>query len=155
MSDAELVKRLLDFDKVTVGDARDAALRIEELGRLARGQGEQLEIQGNELCRRASHGHKQADRIEALTEQLEAARADAKEAEAYAEELEKEHDKVWDEAVWAVAQVVDQEMARIGFSAGPDGFGRRAEMRNVIVEELKSVQSMRATLAEIEGTNAP
>ena len=31
-----------------------------------------------------------ADRIEALTEQLEAARADAKEAEAYAEELEKE-----------------------------------------------------------------
>jgi len=33
-----------------------------------------------------------ADRIEALTEQLEAARADAKEAEAYAEELEKERD---------------------------------------------------------------
>jgi hypothetical protein len=30
-----------------------------------------------------------ADRIEALTEQLEAARADAKEAEAYAEELEE------------------------------------------------------------------
>ena len=30
------------------------------------------------------------DRIEALTEQLEAARADAKEAEAYAEELERE-----------------------------------------------------------------
>jgi hypothetical protein len=66
-------------------------------------------------------------------------------------ELEKERDKVWDEAVWVVAQVVDQEMARIGFISGPDGFGRRAEMRNVIVEELKSVQSMRATLAEIEG----
>ena len=32
ISDEELVKRLLDFDKVTVGDARDAALRIEELG---------------------------------------------------------------------------------------------------------------------------
>lgn len=31
-----------------------------------------------------------ADHIEALTEQLEAARADAKEAEAYAEELEKQ-----------------------------------------------------------------
>jgi len=31
MSDEELVKRLLDFDKVTVGDARDAALRIEAL----------------------------------------------------------------------------------------------------------------------------
>jgi hypothetical protein len=33
-----------------------------------------------------------ANRIEALSEQLEAARADAKEAEAYAEELEKERD---------------------------------------------------------------
>jgi hypothetical protein len=32
-------------------------------------------------------GWEAADRIEALTEQLEAARADAKEAEAYAEEL--------------------------------------------------------------------
>ena len=31
MTDKELVERLLDFDKVTVGDARDAALRIEEL----------------------------------------------------------------------------------------------------------------------------
>jgi hypothetical protein len=31
MRDKELVKRLLDFDKVTVGDARDAALRIEAL----------------------------------------------------------------------------------------------------------------------------
>jgi hypothetical protein len=31
MTDEELCKRLLDFDKVTVGDARDAALRIEAL----------------------------------------------------------------------------------------------------------------------------
>jgi predicted nucleic acid-binding Zn-ribbon protein len=31
MSDEELCKRLLDFDKVTVGDARDAALRIKAL----------------------------------------------------------------------------------------------------------------------------
>jgi hypothetical protein len=37
-------------------------------------------------------GMEAADRIEALTEQLEAARADAKEAEAYAEELEKERE---------------------------------------------------------------
>jgi hypothetical protein len=34
MSDKELVKRLLDFDRVTVGDARDAALRIEALTNL-------------------------------------------------------------------------------------------------------------------------
>jgi hypothetical protein len=31
MTDEELVERLLDFDKVTVGDARDAADRIEAL----------------------------------------------------------------------------------------------------------------------------
>ena len=31
MTDKELVERLLDFEKVTVGDARDAALRIEAL----------------------------------------------------------------------------------------------------------------------------
>jgi hypothetical protein len=31
MSDKDLVERLLDFEKVTVGDARDAALRIEAL----------------------------------------------------------------------------------------------------------------------------
>jgi hypothetical protein len=31
MTDKELVERLLDFDKVTVGDARDAALRIKAL----------------------------------------------------------------------------------------------------------------------------
>jgi predicted nucleic acid-binding Zn-ribbon protein len=46
------------------------------------------------LARLRGRGNKDttaaADRIEALTEQLEAARADAKEAEAYAEGLEKE-----------------------------------------------------------------
>ena len=31
MSDEELIARLLDFDRVTVGDARDAAARIEAL----------------------------------------------------------------------------------------------------------------------------
>ena len=67
------------------------------------------------------------------------------------EALTAEREKVWDEAVWAVAQVVDQEMARIGFIGDPDRFGRRAEMRNVIAEELKSVQSMRAEMAEIKG----
>ena len=38
----------------------------------------------------ADHMKGAADRIEALTEQLEAARADAKEADAYAEELARE-----------------------------------------------------------------
>jgi hypothetical protein len=74
MSD-DLVKRLLDFDKVTVGDARDAALRIEALTAKVKLMDDLDVING--------------EKIEALTEQLEAARADAKEAEAYAEELER------------------------------------------------------------------
>jgi predicted RNase H-like nuclease (RuvC/YqgF family) len=72
----DLVKRLLDFDKVTVGDARDAALRIEALTAKVKLMDDLDVING--------------EKIEALTEQLEAARADAKEAEAYAEGLEKE-----------------------------------------------------------------
>jgi hypothetical protein len=66
----DLVKRLLDFDKVTVGDARDAALRIEALTAKVKLMDDLDVING--------------EKIEALTEQLEAARADAKEAEAYA-----------------------------------------------------------------------
>jgi chromosome segregation ATPase len=99
MSDEELVKRLRkladDMEKHAASDwdehedVASAADRIEQLERLTRGQGEQLEIQGNKLARLSSHGHEQAARIETLTEQLEAARADAKEAEAYAEELEE------------------------------------------------------------------
>jgi predicted nucleic acid-binding Zn-ribbon protein len=76
MTDKELVERLLDFDKVTVGDARDAALRIEALTAKVKLMDDLDVING--------------EKIEALTEQLEAARADAKEAEAYAEGLEKE-----------------------------------------------------------------
>jgi hypothetical protein len=69
MSDEELIAQLRNSKGwPTLGNA--AADRIEELGRLARGQGEQLEIQGNELCRRASHGHKQADHIEELEAKL-------------------------------------------------------------------------------------
>lgn len=48
-----------------------------------------------------------ADRIEALTEQLEAARADAKEAEAYAEELEKEKREAALDALAAYGQASD------------------------------------------------
>jgi chromosome segregation ATPase len=90
MSDAELVKRLLDFDKVTVGDARDAALRIEELtakfDMAAEGWAEATRLIG---VARQQYGAEKS-RAEALTEQLEAARADAKEAEAYAEELARD-----------------------------------------------------------------
>ncbi len=57
-------------------------------------------------------------------------------------------DALIEEAVWAVAQLVDKELEKWGFSSGPDGFGRRAEMRNVIVEELPSVKSMRVEMAK-------
>lgn len=62
MTDKELNARLRDFEKVTVGDAREAADRIEQL------------VATNE----------------ALTKELAAAQHDAKEAEAYAEEVERE-----------------------------------------------------------------
>jgi hypothetical protein len=43
-----------------------------------------------------------------------------------------------DDAIWAVALVVDEQMEKIGFCYGPNEFGRRAEMRNVIGEQLGS-----------------
>jgi hypothetical protein len=116
MSDKELVERLLDFEKVTVGDARDAALRIEELeGKIAGVERAKDALEGlrpvwaqgwtdDSMAAQAS-GNALAQlwemlgvqdqtqavaTLKALTEQLEAARADAKEAEAYAEGLEKE-----------------------------------------------------------------
>jgi predicted RNase H-like nuclease (RuvC/YqgF family) len=72
MSDEELVKRLREDD--TDFWHCEAADRIEA-----------LIVEKKYLLERVME---QDDLIEALTEQLEAARADAKEAEAYAEELE-------------------------------------------------------------------
>jgi microcystin degradation protein MlrC len=66
MTDEELVKRLRDYEEFEQG--RD----------------------GQIVCQKSEIAVEAADRIEALTEQLEAARADAKEAEAYAEELERD-----------------------------------------------------------------
>jgi hypothetical protein len=109
---------------------------------------------------------KAAARIEALTEQLEAARADAKEAEAYAEELEKERDR-WreianNEAVEGeanrnaglaleakLAKVVEALLlARVHVANNEQGWSvGRASARS----DLKIIN---ATLAEIEGSNA-
>ena len=63
MSDAELVKRLLDFDKVTVGDARDAALRIEELI-------EARDTMGHLWAKEAAEKQVALGRIEALEQQV-------------------------------------------------------------------------------------
>jgi hypothetical protein len=105
--------------------------------------------------------------IEALTEQLEAARTDAKEAEAYAEELEKERDR-WREI--ANNEAVEGEanrnaglaletklakavkallLARVHVANNEQGWSvGRASARS----DLKIIN---ATLAEIEGSNAP
>lgn len=58
--------------------------------------------------------HDAADRIEALTEQLAAARQDAKEAEAYAEEVEADRKKTY-EALLKVSRIhgeVEAKLAR-------------------------------------------
>ena len=131
MSDEELVKRLLDFDKVTVGDARDAALRIK-----------------------------------ALTEQLEAARADAKEAEAYAEELEKEIELNEQEACMVEDDLIkaDKEIDDLKAKlAKAMSIAKRVTSFEDTTEELlecgcarcKAHLDLRAALAEIEGSDAP
>jgi predicted nucleic acid-binding Zn-ribbon protein len=97
-----------------------------------------------------------ADRIEALTEQLEAARADAKEAEAYAEGLEKEVELNEQEACMLENDLIkaDKEIDDI-----------KAKLAKA-VEALEAIRDRqyyrmgpgitaqviaRATLAEIEG----
>jgi chromosome segregation ATPase len=103
MTDEELCKRLRGWGMKTPSAGAD---RIEELieardtmghlwakeaaeKQVALGRIEALTIERDEHWKSFVHWRKEAD---ALTEQLEAARADAKEAEAYAEELEKERE---------------------------------------------------------------
>ena len=100
MTDKELVKRLLDFDKVTVGDARAAALRIEALLNLN----------------------------EALVELMDDHDANLAKAVELLRAVEKHDVSVF----WGV----DAEK------------NRRASWRGVM-------RKVKATLAEIEGTNAP
>jgi hypothetical protein len=96
----------------------------------------------------------------ALTEQLEAARQDAKEAEAYAEELEamnknqeamiRQADRRGDALETKLAKAVEALLlARVHVANNEQGWSvGRASARS----DLKIIN---ATLAEIEGTNAP
>jgi uncharacterized protein (DUF3084 family) len=102
-------------------------------------------------------GKAAAARIEALTEQLEAARADAKEAEAYAEELEKERDR-WREI--ANNEAVEGEANRNAGLALEAKLAKVVEALRAVDDEysdlywgpdLSSINRARATLAEIEG----
>jgi conjugal transfer/entry exclusion protein len=91
MSDEELVKRLRE-EAITLSgigincgsvDASLSALLAEE----AADRIEALTAERDDHWKSFVHWRKEAD---GLTEQLEAARSDAKEAEAYAEELERD-----------------------------------------------------------------
>jgi hypothetical protein len=105
-------------------------------------------------------GKAAAARIEALTEQLEAARADAKEAEAYAEELEAKNGNLCDLAVNEHGRAERAEaklskavkallLARVHVANNEQGWSvGRASARS----DLKIIN---ATLAGIEGSNAP
>jgi chromosome segregation ATPase len=126
MSDEELVKRLRSY---------------------AKDQGGWHNI--DDTCEEA------ADRIETLTEQLEAARADAKEAEAYAEELEKEKERERDE--WkslAEAAIKDDASKNIYYAELKAKLAKAVEALREIAGEC-GCSTARAIIAEIEGSNAP
>jgi hypothetical protein len=113
-------------------------------------------------------GMQAADRIEALTEQLEAARADAKEAEAYAEELEKERDdyafrladanNTYSEMHIALSEANDKlakamEGLQTVDALDPEGMidgCSQSALRGLV---LRMGDISRATLAEIGGEN--
>ena len=89
-----------------------------------------------------------ADRIEALTEQLEAARADAKEAEAYADELAGDQVDLCRQLITAedkLAKAVDALQAFKTFDDMPTKYKRPD------VFEVSVRRKLLAALAEIEG----
>jgi chromosome segregation ATPase len=102
-----------------------------------------------------------ADRIEALTEQLEAARADAKEAEAYAEGLEKEIELNEQEACMLEDDFIkaDKEIddLKAKLAKAVEALDRMLDAFCVheTQQQVEAYDSMCATLAEIEGSNAP
>jgi hypothetical protein len=95
LTDEELVKALRDtYDLVKMWPEKrpDGFTNLLVLRNLVPDTADRIEAltaERDEHWKSFVHWRKEAD---ALTEQLEAARADAKEAEAYAEELEKERD---------------------------------------------------------------
>ena len=131
-NDAELIARLRDAkrDWPEFGhDRAEAADRIEEL----------IEESGRRLALARSEGVarvEQFEQNEALTEQLAAARQDAKEAEAYAEELETKLAMAV-EALEKIAGAADKEWVTVSGDAPAD------------VQNLCDIA--RTTLAEIKG----
>jgi hypothetical protein len=100
-------------------------------------------------------GWEAADRIEALTEQLEAARADAKEAEAYAEELAGDQVDLCRQLIAAEDKLAKAvEALRAVDALDPEGMidgCSQSALRGLV---LRMGEISRATLAEIEGEKA-
>ena len=177
MTDEELVKRLRnakvtqDF-RHTLED--EAANRIEELeGKIARVERANDALEGlrpvwaqgwtNDSMAAQASGNALAQlwkmlgaqdqtqavaTLKALTEQLEAARADAKEAEAYAEELEKERDR-WREI--ANNEAVEGEANRNAGLALEAKLAKAVEVLQLYAGGVKSAVYARTALAELEG----
>jgi septal ring factor EnvC (AmiA/AmiB activator) len=123
---------------------------------------EALTAERDEHWKSFVHWRKEAD---ALTEQLEAARADAKEAEAYAEELEakvknltKHHANMADPRYWEgryrdekakLAQAVSIAKRVTSFEDNTE------ELAECGCARCKAHLDLRTLLAEIEGSDAP
>jgi chromosome segregation ATPase len=160
MSDEELVKQLREG--ATWDDDVAAADRIEA-----------LTTERDEHWKSFVHWRKEAD---ALTEQLEAARADAKEAEAYAEGLERDlktccmAQTVMDNTVaelererdeWkslAEAAIKDDASKNIYYAELKAKLAKAVEALRGVMQHMPDYadtvwQDARATLAEIEGGN--
>jgi polyhydroxyalkanoate synthesis regulator phasin len=96
MSDEELCKRLLDFDKVTVGDARDAALRIkaltaenERLERVVKDISDEADLAEQEACMVEDDIIKAEKEIEALTTKLAKAMSIAKRVTSFEDDTQE------------------------------------------------------------------
>jgi hypothetical protein len=103
-----------------------------------------------------------ADRIEALTEQLEAARADAKEAEAYAEELARDlvkADNDIDDLKAKLAKALEALRKLHHAVCGETGFAACVRLDSGLAYPWPALdeadEMTRALLAEIEGSDAP
>jgi septal ring factor EnvC (AmiA/AmiB activator) len=88
--------------------------------------------------------------IRKLTEQLEAARADAKEAEAYADELAEDQVDLCRQLIAA-----EDKLAKVMEAASPllnmDVWTESAEDAETVIVSVGTVRRIRATLAELEG----
>jgi hypothetical protein len=169
MTDEELVKRLRSYAKDQGGwhniddTCEEAADRIEALT-------EVRDTMGHLWAKEAADKQVALGRIEALTEQLEAARADAKEAEAYAEELQGDLTELCRQLIATEDKLATcekyrdayAECDRIGTQAVRDLEDKLAKATELVTfasnmdvtdwsEALDVKDQARATLAEIEG----